>query len=193
MPAAPDPAKSRDIVVVTAAQFSLAFALNFMFVFLPFYVHAISPLDEAATLRWTGLIMGAASAMATFGSAFWGNLTDRFSPKTLFERGILSHVILVALMGFVTDLRLLLGIRILHRFDHRLERLHRGAVGPPDGHVPIRPHDGTDLQPASWGHGRRHPRLSGRVPGIQPDAAHDLRVLPVGPEPLAAPATPGRQ
>ncbi len=116
MPAAPDPAKSRDIVVVTAAQFSLAFALNFMFVFLPFYVHAISALDEAATLRWTGLIVGAASAMATFGSAFWANLTDRFSPKTLFERGILSHVILVALMGFVTDLRLLLGIRILQGF-----------------------------------------------------------------------------
>ena len=116
MPARPDPGKSRDIVVVTAAQFSLAFALNFMFVFLPFYVHAISPLDEAATLRWTGLIMGAASAMATFGSAFWGNLTDRFSPKTLFERGILSHVILVGLMGFVTDLRVLLGIRIMQGF-----------------------------------------------------------------------------
>ncbi len=116
MPAPPDPGKSRDIVVVTAAQFSLAFALNFMFVFLPFYVQAISPLDEAATLRWTGLIMGAASAMATFGSAFWGNLTDRFSPKTLFERGILSHVILVGLMGFVTDLRVLLGIRIIQGF-----------------------------------------------------------------------------
>jgi len=116
MPAAPSFGKGRDIAVVTAAQFSLAFALNFMFVFLPFYVQAISPLDEAATLRWTGLIVGAASAMATFGSAFWGNLTDRFSPKGLFERGILSHVILVGLMGFVTDLRLLLGIRILQGF-----------------------------------------------------------------------------
>jgi DHA1 family multidrug resistance protein-like MFS transporter len=116
MPVPPDPGKSRDIVVVTAAQFSLAFGLNFMFVFLPFYVHAISPLDEAATLRWTGLIVGAASAMATFGSAFWGNLTDRFSPKTLFERGILSHAIFVGLMGFVTDLRVLLGIRIIQGF-----------------------------------------------------------------------------
>ncbi len=116
MPVLPGPAKSRDILVVTAAQFSLAFALNFMFVFLPFYVHTISSLDEAATLRWTGLIVGAASAMATFGSAFWGNLTDRFSPKTLFERGILSHAILVGVMGFVTDLRLLLGIRILQGF-----------------------------------------------------------------------------
>jgi len=102
--------------VLLTAQFSLAFAINFMFVFLPFYVQAISPLDEAATLRWTGLIVGAASAVATFGSTFWGRLTDRFSPKALFERGILSHVILVGLMGFVTDLRVLLGIRIVQGF-----------------------------------------------------------------------------
>jgi len=109
-------AKNRDIAVPVAAQFSLAFAINFMTVFLPFYVQAISPLDEAATLRWTGLIVGVSSAVATFGSTFWGNLTDRFSPKLLFERGILSHAILVALMGFVTDLRVLLGIRILQGF-----------------------------------------------------------------------------
>jgi DHA1 family multidrug resistance protein-like MFS transporter len=109
-------AKNRDIAALTTAQFSLAFAINFMFVFLPFYVQAISPLDEAATLRWTGLIVGAASATATFGSTFWANLTDRFSPKVLFERGVLSHAILVALMGFVTDLRVLLGIRILQGF-----------------------------------------------------------------------------
>ncbi len=108
--------KNRDIAVLVSAQFSLAFAINFMYVFLPFYVQAISPLDEAATLRWTGLIVGAASAMAIFGSTFWASLTDRFSPKALFERGILSHVVLVALMGFITDLRILLGIRILQGF-----------------------------------------------------------------------------
>ncbi len=113
---ATESANRRDVAVVTTAQFCLAFAINFMFVFLPFYVQAVSRLDEAATLRWTGLIVGSASAFAIFGSTFWGNLTDRFSPKALFERGVLSHVILVGLMGFVTDLRLLLGIRILQGF-----------------------------------------------------------------------------
>jgi DHA1 family multidrug resistance protein-like MFS transporter len=108
--------KQRDIAVLNVAQFSLAFAVNFMFVFLPFYVHDISTLDEAATLRWTGLIVGATSAMATVGSTYWASLTERFSPKTLFERGILSHAVLIALMGFVTDLRLLLGIRIVQGF-----------------------------------------------------------------------------
>jgi MFS family permease len=106
----------REFLVLSVSQFALAFALNFMFVFLPFYVQAISPWDEAGTLRWTGLIVGAASAMAVFGSAIWGNLTDRFSPKALFIRGLLSHAILVAVMGFVTDLYLLLAIQFVRGF-----------------------------------------------------------------------------
>jgi MFS family permease len=114
--AATPQARRRDFVVVSTTQFFLAFALNFMLVFLPFYVHRISTLEEAATLRWIGLIMGAAPAMATFGSAFWGRLTDRFSPKGLFERGMLSHAILVILMGFTTDLRLLFAIRVVQGF-----------------------------------------------------------------------------
>ncbi len=117
----PDPAATRqtqrrDFVVVSTTQFFLAFALNFMLVFLPFYVHRISTLEEDATLRWLGLIMGAAPAAATFGSAFWGGLTDRFGPKGLFERGMLSHAVLVTLMAFTTDLRLLFAIRVVQGF-----------------------------------------------------------------------------
>jgi len=107
---------SRDFLAVTTAQFAMAFALNFMFVFLPFYIRAVSDLDEAATLRWTGLILGAAAATATFGSAFWGSLCERFSPKGLFERGLVSHVIIVTLMAFTADVRLLFAIRLVQGF-----------------------------------------------------------------------------
>jgi DHA1 family multidrug resistance protein-like MFS transporter len=115
-PESAQPGRGRDFAVIAAAQFAMAFALNFMFVFLPFYIRAHSTLDEPATLRWTGLILGAAGAMATFGSAFWGNLTERFSPKSLFERGLLSHAVMVLLMAFTTDLRLLLLIRLTQGF-----------------------------------------------------------------------------
>ena len=53
------PAKNRDIAILVTAQFSLAFAINFMYVFLSYYVQAISPLDEAATLRLTGPVVAA--------------------------------------------------------------------------------------------------------------------------------------
>ncbi len=107
---------SRDFLAVTTAQFAMAFALNFMFVFLPFYIRTISDLDETATLRWTGLILGAAAATATFGSAFWGSLSDRFSAKALFERGLISHTIIVTAMAFTSDLRLLFAIRLVQGF-----------------------------------------------------------------------------
>jgi MFS family permease len=106
----------RDFLAVTVAQFAMAFALNFMFVFLPFYIRAVSDLDETATLRWTGLILGAAAATATVGSAFWGNLSDRFSPKALFERGLVSHALIVTIMAFTTDVRLLFVIRLVQGF-----------------------------------------------------------------------------
>jgi hypothetical protein len=61
-PSVAPPEGRRAFLVLATAQFSLAFTMNFMFVFLPFYVHAISPLDEAGTLRWTGIILGAAKA-----------------------------------------------------------------------------------------------------------------------------------
>ena len=106
----------RDFLAVATAQFAMAFALNFMFVFLPFYIRAVSDLEEAATLRWTGLILGASAATATVGSTFWGHLSDRFGPKALFERGLVSHTILVAVMAFTTDVRFLFAIRLLQGF-----------------------------------------------------------------------------
>lgn len=106
----------RDVQVAVAAQFGLAFSINFMFVFLPFYVHDISPYDEAATLRWTGLIMSGASLMATWVSPLWGAMTARQSPKRLFERAILSHGVALALMGLTTNLPLLFVLRLAQGF-----------------------------------------------------------------------------
>ena len=110
------PRTPRDVQVAVAAQFGLAFSINFMFVFLPFYVQVISPFDEPATLRWTGLIMGAASLMATFASPFWGFMTARQSPKHLFERSLLSHAISIGLMAVTANLYLLFGLRLFQGF-----------------------------------------------------------------------------
>ena len=106
----------RDVQVAVAAQFGLAFSINFVFVFLPFYVRSISPFDEAATLRWTGLIMGGASLVATFVSPVWGYMTARRSPKHLFERALLSHAVALGLMAATTNLHLLLLLRLAQGF-----------------------------------------------------------------------------
>ena len=57
--------------------------------------------------------MGAPSIAAAFMSTFWGSLTSRFSPKTLFLRGLLSHAVLILLMGYVSSLPLFFALRFV--------------------------------------------------------------------------------
>lgn len=98
--------------VVIASQFGLAFSINYVIVFLPFYIRSVSPLSEAATLVWTGLVVAGAPAAASVASTLWGALTARLSPKLLFERGLLTHSLVVAATAFTTSLPLLLALRI---------------------------------------------------------------------------------
>lgn len=103
----------RNILFISLSQFGMAFSFNFVMVFLPFFIHRISPYSQQQTLLWIGFIMAAASFVAAIASTFWGSLASRFNPKLLYMRGLLSHAVLILLMGFVSSLPLLLSLRIL--------------------------------------------------------------------------------
>jgi DHA1 family multidrug resistance protein-like MFS transporter len=102
----------RNILFISLSQFGIAFSFNFVMVFIPFLIHDISPYSSRETLIWVGLIMGVPSFVAALASTFWGSLTSRFSSKLLYMRGLLSHTILILLMGFVSGLPILLMLRI---------------------------------------------------------------------------------
>jgi DHA1 family multidrug resistance protein-like MFS transporter len=91
----------------------MAFSFNFVMVFLPFSIHEFSTYSSQETLIWVGFIMGAPSLLAAIFSTIWGAATNRFSPKNLFMRGLLSHAIVFLLMGFVSSLPLLLVLRVV--------------------------------------------------------------------------------
>jgi MFS family permease len=60
------------------------FAWSFVYVSLPFHIQTISTEDPAATLRWTGWILGV-SPLVTVGTApFWGRLAERANTKALY-------------------------------------------------------------------------------------------------------------
>jgi DHA1 family multidrug resistance protein-like MFS transporter len=103
----------RNVLFISLSQFGIAFSFNFVMVFLPFFIHDIGPSSDQETLVWVGLIMGAPSLVAAFASTFWGSLASRQSPKFLFIRGLLSHGVIILLMGFVTSLPVLLVLRII--------------------------------------------------------------------------------
>jgi MFS family permease len=106
-------AKNRNLLFISLSQFGMASSVNFITVMLPFYVSKISPYSPQETLIWIGWIMGSSGIIIIFASSFWGTLTSRFSPKLLYMRGLLSNLVLFFLMGFTSDLRVLLVLRIL--------------------------------------------------------------------------------
>ena len=106
-------ANRRNIIVMCFSQFGSNFCYNFVQVFLPFYVLKVSPYSTTASLLWVGAIMGSCSLFSAASATIWGNLSHHFSPKTLYLRAIMGNLITFVLMGFTTDLYLLLFLRIV--------------------------------------------------------------------------------
>ncbi len=103
----------RNILLISLSQSGMSFSFNFVMVFLPFFLHKVSPYSSQETLIWVGLIMGAPSLLAAIFSTIWGAATTRFSPKLLFMRGLLSHAIVILLMGFVSSFPILFLLRVV--------------------------------------------------------------------------------
>jgi len=60
------------------------FAWSFVYVSLPFYVQKISTLDSAATLRWTGWILGVSPLVTVITAPLWGWYAENRRPRRLY-------------------------------------------------------------------------------------------------------------
>ena len=102
-----------NVLFISLSQFGMAFSFNFVMVFLPFYIHNVSPYTTNETLIWIGIIMGGPSFAAAFMSPVWGALASRYNAKALFMCGLLSHAVIIFVMGFISNLPLFFTIRIV--------------------------------------------------------------------------------
>lgn len=103
----------RNVIFISFSQFGTALGFNFIYVFLPFYISAISPYSGRDTLLWIGAIMGSTGMCLAFTAPGWGSLSHRFSPKSLYLAGILPQAVLMLLMGFFANLHVLFILRLL--------------------------------------------------------------------------------
>jgi len=104
---------SKGIISIALSQFGLAFSFNVVMAFMPFYIIKISPYKPPETMVWIGLIMGLNSFVAAAAAPFWGSLTAKFRPKTLFQGAFLFNGIVFLLMGFTDSLPMLLVLRLI--------------------------------------------------------------------------------
>ena len=61
-----------------------SFAWSFVFVSLPFHIQRVSTLEPAATLRWTGWIVGITSLVTVMTAPVWGRYAARGNPKACY-------------------------------------------------------------------------------------------------------------
>jgi MFS family permease len=106
-------ARRGNLAAVALTQFGTSFALNFVNIFLPFYILKVSPYSRAETLLWIGTIVGFATIFTALAAPIWGILAHRYSPKALYMRGMFTHSLMFSLMAFTTNLHALLLLRII--------------------------------------------------------------------------------
>lgn len=82
--------------VLPASMLLGTFAWSFVYVSLPFHIQKMSTLDEAATLRWTGWILGISPLITVVTAPLSGRLGERIDPK----RGFIAVQVLQGL-GFL--------------------------------------------------------------------------------------------
>ena len=92
----------RNQFAVTAASFMGFTGFTLVMPFLPVYIHQLGVDDVGEIALWAGLSLGVTPAVTAALSPFWGRLADRFGRKLMVERSLLSFVIVMSAMAYVT-------------------------------------------------------------------------------------------
>ncbi|HEV3486617.1 MAG TPA: MFS transporter, partial [Vicinamibacterales bacterium] len=93
----------QNVVAVTAATFIGFTGFTLVMPFLPLYFRQLGVDDVGDIAFWSGLSLGVTPAVTAILSPFWGRLADRFGRKIMVERSLVSFVVVMASMAFVTE------------------------------------------------------------------------------------------
>jgi DHA1 family multidrug resistance protein-like MFS transporter len=93
----------RNQFAVTAASFMGFTGFTLVMPFLPLYIHQLGVEDVGEIALWAGLSLGVTPAVTAVLSPFWGRMADRFGRKVMVERSLVSFVIIMSAMAYVTE------------------------------------------------------------------------------------------
>jgi DHA1 family multidrug resistance protein-like MFS transporter len=92
----------RNLFAVTAASFIGFTGFTLVMPFLPLYLQQLGVSDVGEIALWSGLSLGVTPAVTALMAPLWGRLADRVGRKIMVERSLVSFVVVMAAMGFVT-------------------------------------------------------------------------------------------
>ena len=106
----------RNVVVIATASFVGFTGFTLVMPFLPLYFHELGIEDVGEVALWSGLSLGVTPAMTAMLAPFWGRLADRFGRKIMVERSLVSFIVIMAAMAFVTRPWHIFALRALQGF-----------------------------------------------------------------------------
>ena len=92
----------RNQLAVTIASFIGFMGFTLVMPFLPLYFRELGLRDNGEIALWTGFSMGVTPALTAVLAPAWGRLADRYGSKIMVERSLVSFVIVMGAMAFVT-------------------------------------------------------------------------------------------
>lgn len=87
---------------MTAASFIGFTGFTLVMPFLPLYFQLLGVHDLGEIAMWSGLSLGVTPALTAMLAPLWGRFADRYGRKIMVERSLVSFVIVMASMAFVT-------------------------------------------------------------------------------------------
>jgi DHA1 family multidrug resistance protein-like MFS transporter len=112
----PPVAWRRNLFAATAASFIGFTGFTLVMPFLPIYISELGVTDVGMVGVWTGLSLGVTPALTALLAPAWGRVADRFGRKLMVERSLLSFVVVMAAMAFVTRAWHVFALRALQGF-----------------------------------------------------------------------------
>jgi len=79
--------------------------------FLPLFIAQLGVTDVGEIAMWTGVSLGITPGLTALLAPAWGRLGDRYGRKVMVERSLVSFVILMAAMAWVTRVWHVLALR----------------------------------------------------------------------------------
>jgi DHA1 family multidrug resistance protein-like MFS transporter len=93
----------KNLFAVTAASFIGFTGFTLVMPFLPLYFQSLGVQDVGEIALWSGLSLGVTPAITALMAPLWGRLADRVGRKIMVERSLVSFVVVMAAMAFVSE------------------------------------------------------------------------------------------
>lgn len=84
--------------------------------FLPLYFRELGVTETGDIALWTGVTLGVSPAIAALTAPLWGRVGDRFGSKLLVQRSLVSFIVVMIAMAYVTRAWHLFALRAIQGF-----------------------------------------------------------------------------